>query len=109
MGDEMSSDEEDLSWLDDHVRARALELLQVLFSSSRISVVTFDSDGVIVSVNAQTAALDGRATDYYRGVNLLEHPILQRLGWSQAIERVLKQETVELTDSRWVTLFTGED
>ncbi len=101
--------EEDLSWLDEHVRASATEMLQVLFSSSRIAVVTFDRDGVIVGVNPQTAALDGRAIAYYRGVNLLTHTILRRLGWTDALQRVLRRETVELTDSRWVTLFTGEE
>jgi hypothetical protein len=105
----MSSAQEDLSWLDAHVRASAVEMLQVLFSSSRISVVTFDRDGVIVGVNPQTAAFGGTTVGHYRGVNLLTHPILRRMGWTEALERVLKRETVELTDSRWVTLFTGEE
>lgn len=102
--------DEDLSWLDDRIKRSAAEMLRVLFVSSRISVITFDAGGVILSVNAQTAQLGGRNdVDVYRGVNLLSHPIFERLGWAAHLRRVLEGETVELTDSRWVTLFGAEE
>ena len=84
-------------------------MLQVLFASTRICVVTFDSRGEIVGVNPQTAGFGGRAVEHYRGVSLREHPVLRRLGFGEALDRVLDGETVELTDSRWVTLFSGEE
>jgi PAS domain S-box-containing protein len=99
----------DEDWLDDKVRLAATEMLEVLFGSSRIGVVTFDSKGIIVGVNPQTAELGGQTIGRYRGVSLRETPILRRLGLSEALEHVLDGVTVELTDTRWVTLFSGEE
>src|SRR5690348_10929592 len=84
-------------------------MLQVLFASSRICVVTFDSKGVIVGVNPQTAGLGGRPIACYQGVSLRDHPVLRRLGFSEELGRVLEGETLEITDTRWVTLFSGEE
>jgi PAS domain S-box-containing protein len=103
------SDGEDLSWLDEGVRKSALEMLEVLFASSRVSVITFDADGVIVGVNPHMLAFDGRLESPYRGVNLLTNLILRRIGWGDAIQRVLAGETVEHSDTRWVTIFSGEE
>jgi hypothetical protein len=99
----------DLSWLDEDVRRGAADMLQVLFSSSRICLVTFDAEGTIVGVNPQTASFGGQPSARYQGVQLLHHPILKRLGWTGELEQVLAGETVEWTDTRWVTLFSGEE
>jgi hypothetical protein len=103
----MENPEDD--WLDEKVRLAATEMLEVLFDSSRIGVVTFDSKGIIVGVNPQTAEVGGREMGRYRGVSLREQPILRRLGFGDELDRVLEGDTVELTDTRWVTLFSGEE
>lgn len=100
---------EDLSWLDEGLRKSALEMLDVLFSSSRVSLITFDATGTIVGVNPHMLAFDGRIDSPYRGVNLLSNLVVRRLGWSESIERVLAGQTVETTDSRWVTIFSHEE
>lgn len=103
------ADGDDLSWLDDGLRKSALEMLEVLFASSRVSVITFDADGVIVGVNPHMLAFDGRVESPYRGVSLLTNLIVRRLGWADPIRRVLAGDTVELTDTRWVTVFSREE
>jgi PAS domain S-box-containing protein len=105
----MNTTDDDQDWLNHQVRMAAADMLQVLFASSRISVVTFDSKGVIVGVNPQTAGLGGRPIDRYQGVSLRDHPVLRRLGFSAELARVLDGDTVEITDTRWVTLFSGEE
>ncbi|HZS39768.1 MAG TPA: PAS domain S-box protein [Polyangia bacterium] len=101
--------DDDLSWLDEGLRQSALEMLEVLFASSHVSLITFDADGTIVGVNPHMLAFEGRAESRYQGVNLLTNLIVRRLGWSDAIRRVLSGETVEMTDTRWVTIFSREE
>jgi PAS domain S-box-containing protein len=100
---------DDLSWLDDNVRKRALETLKVLFAQSRICMMTFDAHGTIIGVNPHTAAFGGQTQSIYCGTNMLEHPVLRRLGWTEPLKRVLAGEPIEVTDTRWVTLFSGEE
>lgn len=100
----------DLSWLTEEIRARGLETLTALFASSHICLATFDREGFVLAINAHTLAFGGQQPAVkYLGMNVLEHPILRRLGWSRLVERALAGESVEVTDSRWVTLFTGEE
>lgn len=103
------ADVNDITWIDEHVRHSAVEMLGILFESSRACVITFDGQGTIIGVNPQTAAFDGRARPVYAGVSLFEHPILVRLGFQPELKRVLAGDTVEITDSRWVTLFSREE
>jgi hypothetical protein len=84
-------------------------MLDVLFGSSRVCLITFDAEGTIVGVNPHTAAFDGRLESPYRGVGLLSNVLIRRAGWAEPIKRVLAGETIELTDSRWVTLFSREE
>jgi hypothetical protein len=60
-------------------------------------------------VNPYTASFGGQEQAVYRGVNMLEHAILRRLGWTEALKRVLNGESIEVSDTRWVTLFSGEE
>jgi PAS domain S-box-containing protein len=100
---------DDLSWLDDNVRKRALETLKALFAQSRICMMTFDAHGTIIGVNPHTAAFGGQKQSIYCGTNMLEEPLLRRLGWTELLKQVLAGEPIEVTDTRWVTLFSGEE
>jgi hypothetical protein len=91
---------DDLSWLDDNVRKRAVETLKVLFAQSRICMMTFDAHGSIIGVNPHTAAFGGQPQSIYAGTNMLEHAVLRRLGWTEPLKRVLAGEAIEVTDTR---------
>jgi PAS domain S-box-containing protein len=109
MSSDPPADDEDLSWITDNIRQCATEMLDVLFASSRICLIVFDAKGIIQGVNPYAESFGGQPQAQYRGVSLVDHLVLRRLGWSQQIKRVLDGETVELTDTRWVTLFSGEE
>jgi PAS domain S-box-containing protein len=100
---------DDLSWLDDNVRARALETLKALFANSPLCMMTFDAKGTVIGVNPYTSSFAGQCQSVYQGINMLEHPVLRRLGWTDLLQRVLAGESIEVSDTRWVTLFSGEE
>jgi PAS domain S-box-containing protein len=106
---EAEAEADDLSWLDEPTRASCTETLRALFARSHVSMLSFDERGRVVNINAHIADFGGEPSARYRGVNLLEHPVLRRLGWSDIARRVLAGEKVDVTDTQWVTLFGGEE
>jgi hypothetical protein len=100
---------DDLSWLDDGVRARALQTLKALFANGPMCLMTFDAHGTVIGVNPHASSFGGQGQSAYQGLNMLEHPVLRRLGWTDALKRVLGGSAIEISDTRWVTLFSGEE
>jgi PAS domain S-box-containing protein len=105
----MVTEDDGADWLTSELRADCGDVLKALFSLGHACIVAFDVEGRITSINDYALAFGGSLPARYKGVSLLEHRVLQRLGWSDVIRRVLDNERVELTESRWVTLFGNEE